>query len=88
MRNYFPDPSGWADYQRNKPEYQITIDSFAERLHEEFCRLGHEDNCTWFFESGWDGWAHSRWRNKAEVLMSSGAPQDLIVDIAKEMRVI
>jgi hypothetical protein len=81
MRNYFPDPSGWAKYQRRRPEYQDTINAFAETLHGKFCRLGHEDNCTWFFEADWDGWAHRHWQEKAKELLSSGAPSDLIIDI-------
>jgi len=88
MRNYFPDPSGWADYQRNRPEYQEVINKFAELLHTKFCKMGHEDSCTWFFEDSWNMWAHSRWQAKAESLLSSGAPQDLIVDIIIEMRTI
>jgi hypothetical protein len=88
MRNYFPDPSGWADYQRSRPEYQEVINNFAELLHTKFCRMGHEDSYTWFFEDSWDKFAHSRWQAKAEVLLSSGAPQDLIVDIITEMRTI
>lgn len=81
MQNYHPDSSGWAEYFRNRPEYQDKIKKFAERLHSEFCRLGHEDNCTWYFEKDWSGWAHKQWFEKSKELLSSGTAENCIVDI-------
>jgi len=88
MKNYFPDPTGWADYQRQQPKYQNQVKLFAERLHSEFCRLGHDDNCTWFFENDWENWAHKHWLAKAVELKTSGLPEDAIVEIGKILRTI
>lgn len=93
MRNYFPDPSGWASYQRNQPEYELKVKAFAVKLHNVACRLDHNDQCTWLYESDpgypnptWDCWAHKKYYAKALNLLSSGAPEDLILDIIKEVQ--
>lgn len=86
MRNYFPDSAGWGAWHRSKPEYQEELKLFAEKLHNKYCKLGHEGSCAWLFEKDWDGWTHKRWFTKAEELKSSGAAENLILDIIDTYR--
>lgn len=82
MRNYFPDPSGFSDYVKSTPEYTEAVKKFAVKLHQTTCPYNHMDACSWYYEEdNWDKWTHEKFFNKAKELLSSGVPEDAILDI-------
>ena len=60
-----------AKIAANSPEKNL-----ADVLHSKFCRWNHTDGCGWFYEQNsdkswkWDGYAHTEYLKKAQVMLA------------------
>ena len=63
----------------------------AVLLHAHFCKLGHIERCTWYYERGWKGnlWnfpEHKRWLKTAKKVLKES--ELMLPEIIKALKYI